>query len=292
MAGALSKSPPTFTRVGAGQYRNSATGKIVNSRINPGNVKKAQNADKAKNTKPAPTDGNTEKPATFDTVTQQGNEGLADQFDQIQKQGAFNPGSFQDTQKEAQNNAFNAFQEEYQPLFQQQNDSFLAQQAASGNPANAEGYQKGKNNLLRSQYNTTAAAQNQAYQAGLGAQAQAYGQAYQTHETPYVNTQYFNPQYQQQGQEKLQGSQIQGQKDISAMNNATALQQSHISAGAGLQGIQANIQAQYGLQSNEFAQQMALYAQQLGYGNGQNAGNSAINGIAQGAGAAIGASLR
>lgn len=262
-----------------------------------------------------PTDPNApqqQAPATFASNTDAANQGMAQAYGQIQQQGQFNPGNFQDTQTAAQKAAFDSFESENEPIFQQQQKQLDDQAAARGVPRDSEEYKTMEQNLQANQQQGRQQAEDQSYQAGLGAQNQAFGQAYQTYQTPYQDLSAYNPAYLQEGQQSLQSgaeawqgtqnaaqlaaqqriAQIQGaaQTGAASITGAATTGAASIYGNAATTQTGMNINAQYGLQANNFGQQLTLA--QLGLtGNQNTAGNAALQGLGAGIGAGIGSSL-
>lgn len=235
-------------------------------------------------------------PPTIDELGQQANGVQSGILNQIQSQGAFNPGDFNQATEAARQSAMQSFNLYNQPKFQQQESNFQQMAASRGWAPDSKIYQTAHANMQREQDQATQGAQAQAFQSGLGAQQQGYSQASNTYQMPYQNMAAFNglnniqaAQGLQQGaqtfQQGMQGSQNEFQKELAALQHKYNMQ---------LQNSQyhGNPQLAYqnaiGLQNNSAMNQIMVnaatgqpYYPQQGYGNG----------FAQGIGAGIAGSV-
>lgn len=239
----------------------------------------------------APVSPATQPGATFDSVNQDANQALAGQFDQIEKQGIFNPGTFDEQQQRAQEAAMGSFNRFMEPQFAQQENAFRQRARAMGIDPESEAY---RNRFANEVGNPQTLARQQAldssFQQGLGAQNQAFGQAATQYQMPYQNLGAMAPFYAGQSQQGLQDDQQGFQKELAKLQQKYALQLQSKQKG-GSAGL--SLQDQMALQNNSFYNQMALYGLQ---GNQQaplpNASSGFAQGISAGIGAGIGAGLK
>lgn len=153
----------------------------------------------------APSTG--EAPATFESVTQQGNEALTNTFEQMNNQGAFNPGDYTQMRQQAEDSVMNSFNQRMNPQFQQQDERFRQQMANQGIPENSEMYQQQYQQMMQGQNDARQGAMSQAFQLGQGEQAQGWNQAFQGYQLPMAQLNALSPYYGAQAQQNMQTGQ-------------------------------------------------------------------------------------
>lgn len=231
---------------------------------------------------PGPTLPGGATPPSYNDMLGMGNQAMAGLFGQIQNQGAFNPGNFADSQQKAYDSVYNQFQRSMQPQFDQEEAAFRQQMVEQGTPVNSDRYEAAYKQMKAAQNSARQNAMDQAFQTGLGAQGQAYGQAANTYQMPYQNMGAFTPFFQgqnamqlQQGQQGWQGAQNdqqrQFEKEMAALQQKYQMKQLQFGAahqggggggGGGYQGM--SLADQMALQNNSFYNNMALMAAQGG----------------------------
>jgi len=147
---------------------------------------------------PGPTQ---EQTSQYNDTIEQGNQAQQDQFSQISKQGAFNPqtmgisrfnyqgpqvqqfnpGDFQQQFQGAYDSALNQFERSSKSAFDRQNQDFQQMAAERGWDPSSKVYQDSLKQIQDSQNTARLNAQDAAYQTGLGAQQQVYGQQANTY---------------------------------------------------------------------------------------------------------------
>jgi hypothetical protein len=235
----------------------------------------------------------------------------------------FNPGDFQGQFQGAYDSALNQFNRSSQPAFDKQNADFQQMAAERGWDPSSKVYQDSIKQIQDSQNTARLNAQDTAYQTGLGAQQQAYGQSSNTYgqnlgaqgqqfgqattqyQMPFSNlsalSPYLQAQYgsqmagQQQGYTQANAAQSQDYaKELAAIQQKYAIQlQNNAPRGGGGGGGSGGLTLadQMALQNNQFYNNMVLGGlnQQQPFNPG--VGNSALGGFASGVGAGIGAGL-
>ena len=289
----------------------------------------------AANTQPvAPTP---EQQATeqYNGIIEQGGQAQTAQFEQIKNQGAFNPqtmgiqqfnpGDFQQQFQGAYDNALNQFNRSSQPAFDRQKQDFDQMAAERGiDPTSKQYAEMYKARISDPQETARLNAQDTAYQTGLGAQQQAYGQsattygqnlgaqgqqyeqASSTYQMPFQNlsalSPYLQAQYgsqmagQQQGYTQQNAAQSQEYaKELAAIQQKYGLQLQNNAprGGGGGGGGGMSLQDQLTLQNNGFANSMVLGSLAGGQQQQQpNAVNAGIGGFANGFGAGLVGSMK
>lgn len=249
--------------------------------------------------------GQTPQGPTYDSVTGQGNAAMSDIFNQMQSQGAFNPGDYGAQMDAARNSVMDQFNQENEPAFKNQEAAWRQRMAEQGVDPNSEGAKEQYRQMMQSQNNARQTAMNQANLAAQNVQQQGYTQQLSTYNNPYSNLGAFSPMINAQA-----GMQMQGAQDAAAMARQTQNQnwqtneqmplaqrylleqeQKRRFAPSGGGSGALTYDQQLGLQNNQFYNNMVLYGMQnQGVPQGSVA-NSAIAGGAAGAGAAITGSL-
>jgi hypothetical protein len=214
-------------------------------------LKKINNAMGALNTNPSV---NTQQPAPeptqqqqgFDNVTNNSNQYLNNVFGQLQNQGQFNPGNYQDMRQKASDTAMNEFNRQNQPRFQQEDADFEQQMAAQGIDSTTEKYKRLKGDMMQNRNSAIQGAQNNAFQMGQGEQSQAYNQQYNTWQAPLQAMQASQPFYGYQNQQQMQqgAQQWQTGENQADRNLQTGMQQ----GGFDFQKELAGLQHKYNMQ--------------------------------------------
>lgn len=146
----------------------------------------------------------------FGDITQQSNQYLGGLFEQMQGQGQFNPGSYQDMRQQATDTAMSEFDRLNQSRFANEDEAFYQRMAEQGIPQDSEKFQKLNQERMMNRNSAIQGAQNQAFQLGQGEQQQAFNQAATKYRMPMEQMQSVAPFYGYQHQANLQ----QGQQDF------------------------------------------------------------------------------
>lgn len=244
----------------------------------------------------------------YNEVTGDANKGLDQTFDQINEQGAFNPGSFADQQNAAYQHVVDQFNRTMDPQFQQQEQQMRQRWAEQGVDPNSEGAKQEYQQMQQAQSGARQNAMDEGYGAGLNAQAQGFGQAYQQWQSPYqalaAQTPFYGYQSQfglQQGAQGFQANQADLDRQFQAAQQAKQFaqqkwlsQNQHGGGGGGGGGL--SYEQQLGLlnaqQNGSLYNSMALLAMQGGQGMPQpNAGSGFAAGVGSGVGLGLGSML-
>lgn len=228
-------------------------------------------------------------------VNANANAGMQQQMNYIQNQGAFNPGNFDESRRRAEDNVMSAFNRQMNPEFTRQNNSFREQMALEGVAEGSEKWNEQYRNMSEAQSGARQNAMNQAFTLGQGEQQQAYGQAYQTYQTPYQNLGAFNPYYQGQmnmvgnqqnylNQYGMQQAQNQWQQGQNAMDRQHQIKMAGMNRGGGGGGGGRQPDPNAGMNSFYDQYLNGMFANQPPQ---QNPMNGFTNGLAAGAGAGI-----
>lgn len=231
----------------------------------------------------------------------------------------FNPGDYQQQFDKAYQTSMNQFNRSMEPTFQKQNQDWQQMAAERGwDITNKDIGNAFKMQVADPQNSARQQAMDSAFNAGLGAQAQAYNQSantygqqlagqgqqfnqnYSAYQMPYQNLGAIAPFFSQGSNQAFLGNQAaldrQQQEYMAGLQNQYQLQQIRAvpRGGGGGGGGGLSLQDQLALQNNAFYNNMVLAAQQ-GYGQqpqGGGAGNGFAQGINAGAGAFLGSMLR
>lgn len=214
----------------------------------------------------------------FGSMNYNANQGLMQQMQYAQQQGAFNPGSFQEQMDKAYNNVMSQFERTTQEQFAREQKDFQQMAAERGLDPNGEAYKALQKQVFDRQDMARQNAMSSAQQAAQGVQAQAYGQATNTYQMPFQQMQAFNPMYQSQAgmQSQMQGQQFQlgSQREANMWNAAQT--QAGWQQQERMQGIQYGqqqemfrMQADEEARANARAQQYAKELAQMGYSQQQ-----------------------
>jgi len=239
---------------------------------------------------------------TMDTVENTANQGMQTYMDQMQQQGAFNPGDFSAMQQQAQDSVMNNFNRQMQPQFDKQLSDFRQRMAEQGVMPGTEGYNQQEQQLMQSQNNARQSAVDQSFATGLGAQNQAFGQAATQYQMPAQMLGAYAPFYAGQAQQGLQTNQQgflgnqaeldrQFQQDQAQRNFGyqQSLQQS-APRGGGSSGL--SYDQQLGIVDRNFYNNMIMQGLQNTGRTQGSTGNGFANGVATGTGAMIGSMMR
>lgn len=307
---ALSKSPSKKTasptqgmeRLSPGVYRNKS-GQLVNSqgkRIDrSGNVVKGQ--DKKKTTKTPAEEARVTTGAGFATpFTEQtpeeqvGNiqtgvgQNVQNYLQQLQQQGAFQPGEYQDVYQQAYQNVMGQFNLQNQQAFQQQQQAVEQQIAERGIDPTGQAAKNLREQLFKQQEQARQGAMFQAENLGRQLQEQRFQQDLTRYQVPTQQLAalqgYFGGQ--------LGSVEAQRQRDFEARQAELQRQASkdvaRIGGGGGAKADpMALLAAEYQYKRDLLYDQAALAGQQQGGG----AYNQALGGFAQGLGAGLSAGL-
>jgi len=175
----------------------------------------------------------------FERIGGQASSGVEQFMQQIQQQGAFQPGSYQDMMNQAYQNVMNQYEMTQAPEFERQQAQFQQMAAERGLDPNSEAYKTMQQQLNQRQDFARQSAMAQAQQQAQGVQAQGFNQALQQYQSPTAMLGAFSPFYSQFGQQQQYKTQAELQRE--QMANQLAMQR--MSSGATLGAAQA---AQYG----------------------------------------------
>ena len=238
--------------------------------------------------------GAAQNPNSYDSITNQAFGAMNPLLNQIQNQGAFNPGSFKDTQDAAYNHAMDSFNTQMNPVYAKQEADFQQMAAERGwDPTSQDFARAHQLNVEAPQNQARQQAMDSAYQQGLGAQQQAFAQSYQQYMAPEQNLQYLDPFYRYNTSIQAQQQQNAWQTQQAATNQQYALElQKHAGGGTKVVGGGGlSLQDQMALQNNNFYNQMALMGMQGGQQQQPSIGNGIASGLASGIGAGIASGL-
>ncbi len=180
----------------------------------------------------------------FERIGGQASSGVEQFMQQIQQQGAFQPGNYQDMMNQAYQNVMNQFEMTQGPQFQKEQAQFQQMAAERGLDPNSEAYKTMQQQLNQRQDFARQSAMAQAQQQAQAVQAQGFNQALQQYQSPTAMLGAFSPFYSQFGQQQQYKTQAELQRE--QMANQLAMQR--MSSGATLGAAQA---AQYGKLSPE-----------------------------------------
>lgn len=314
---ALSKEPKTkakedqnLRRVSPGIYRNSS-GELVNSKGNRINRSGQRRADKAegekkveKETKPAPPPGPTgrEDPTAFNRQTagqQVGNvqtevgQNMMGYLQQLQQQGAFNPGDYTQDYQDAYNNVYNQFEAQNARTFGEQAQNVEEMIVQRGLDPAGKQAERLRTQMAEDQGSLRRQAQLAAEQAGRAVEQQRFERELTTYNVPTQQIAALSGLFSGQvgSVEAERQRQFEGEQGKLTREQAMKIAEMNKKAAGGGGGADpfALMQAEYEHKRNLLFDQAALQGNQ-GQG-GQNPLNSAASGFAQGFGAGLGSSL-
>lgn len=290
------KQAEGLTRLSPGIYRNRK-GEIVDSkgqRINrSGQPRKDVTKDKKKKDA-APKDEAPETPFREQTTEGQVGEvhtetgvNIMDLLKQMQAQGAFNPGDYDQSYQEAAQNVMDQFEAQNAQQFQLESEAAEEAIAQRGiDPAGRQA-ERLRAQLAQNQGGLRRQAQLAAEQAGRTVQQQRFEQDLVQYNVPSDQISKLGSLFSGQ----LVGLEAQKQRDFEAEQNRLTreqqLQVSRMNQGGNADPF-ALMQAEYGLKRDLLYDQAALAGQQ---GGGGGAGAAALAGFGQGFGAGLGSSL-
>jgi len=236
----------------------------------------------------------------FERVGGQTAAGIESLMGQIQGQGAFQPGTYQDMMNQAYQNVMNQFEMTQGPQFQREQADFQQMAAERGLDPNSEAYKTMQQQLNQRQDLARQGAMKVAQQQAQAVQQQGFEQAAQQYQMPGQMLGAYSPFYQQFGaqQESLRQAQLAREE------MANRLEQQRISAGATLGAAQTGIfgrlspQQELAERERQRAHEWAVAGMRYGSQAPQplppspSAGNAFVGGIAQGIGAGITSALK
>jgi hypothetical protein len=182
-----------------------------------------------------------------------------------------------------------AFNRNMQPQFQREEADWRQRMAEQGIDPNGERARKEFEQMRQSQGSMTQNAMTSAFQAGQGEQAQMFNQGVTGQMLPYQQLGSLQPFYGSQAAASLQGGQNTWQARQNELNRRAALQQLRIGAGG-----QMTMADRMALSDRDFQNSLALQTNAAALQQGgemPNYANSAISGVAAGAGQAVVGSL-
>jgi hypothetical protein len=238
--------------------------------------------------------------AAWDQSGQSANTALQGYLNQIQSQGAFNPGDYSAQRQKAEQTAMDAFNRNMNPQFQHEDEMFRQRMANEGIDPNSERYKIEYKNMADSQNSQRLNANTQAFQLGQGEQQQAWGQAFQGYQLPAAQAGMIAPiaQYGQglQFQAGQTAQNFANQQKLAAQQNQYNLEQIKASprgGGGGGGGGGLSYEEQLGLLDRSFYNNMVANGQKYANGSpGGGAANGFIAGAGQGIAMGIGQGLR
>ena len=236
----------------------------------------------------------------FERVGGQTAAGIESLMGQIQGQGAFQPGTYQDMMNQAYQNVMNQFEMTQGPQFQREQADFQQMAAERGLDPNSEAYKTMQQQLNQRQDLARQGAMKVAQQQAQAVQQQGFEQAAQQYQMPGQMLGAYSPFYQQFGaqQESLRQAQLAREE------MANRLEQQRISAGATLGAAQTGIfgrlspQQELAEREKQRAHEWAVAGMKYGPQAPQplppspSAGNAFVGGLAQGIGAGITSALK
>ena len=236
----------------------------------------------------------------FERVGGQTAAGIESLMGQIQGQGAFQPGSYQDMMNQAYQNVMNQFEMTQGPQFQREQADFQQMAAERGLDPNSEAYKTLQSQLNQRQDLARQGAMQQAQQQAQAVQAQGFQQAAQQYQMPGQMLGAYSPFYSQFGaqQESLRQAQLAREE------MANRLEQQRISAGATLGAAQTGIfgrlspQQELAEREKQRAHEWAVAGMKYGpqapppLSSSPPAGNQVVTGFGQGAQAGITSALK
>ena len=239
----------------------------------------------------------------FQNVTNSSNDYLQGVFGQLQGQGQFNPGSFQDTRQQATDVAMNEFNRLNQGRFSQEDAAFEEQMTAQGIDPTSEKFRNLNSERMLNRNSAIQGAQNNAFQMGQGEQAQAFGQASSKYQMPLQQLQAASPYYGYQAQSSenaldrqhqvgMQQGGFDFQKELAALQQKYSLQQIAATPRGGGGGGGLSFDQQMALQNNaidkNYYNNLILSGVQAG---NQPQRGGVAQGVAQGVGQGISAGI-
>lgn len=245
-----------------------------------------------------------EQQSAFNQITDQSNNYLKGIFSQLENQGQFQPGNYQDMRQKASDTAMSEFNRQNQPRFQQEDADFEQRMAAEGIDPTSEKYRRLKGDMTQNRNNAIQGAQNNAFQMGQGEQSQAYNQQFNTWQAPLQAMQAAQPFYGYQNQANqsqldrnqqntMQQSGFDFQKELAGLQHKYNMQlQASAPRGGGGGGGGLSFDQQMALQNNnidkQFYNNLVLSGVQNGNPLPQNGyGSGAAQGVASGVTAGI-----
>lgn len=237
-----------------------------------------------------------EQPATYESVNQNALGGMDMYMDQMQQNGAFNPGTFDDQFNKAYDTTMNRFERRMNPQFSQQREDFDQRMAERGISAGNEAYNREFQNFQQSQEDARLNAMDQAYNTGMAAQNQAYGQAANTYQMPAQMLGAYSPFYAGQTNQMMQNDAQAHELDAMKRQFGYNMKlQAAAPRGGGGGGGGMSMADRFALMDREMYNQMVMQGMQNTQG-GQQQGNpytnGILNGVATGTTAAIGSMLK
>ena len=239
----------TLEELQAKQAAGEELGPLQQRRLRDAGLYQEPSAAPAPGSAPAPTPPPIQTLAPeqqFERVGGQASSGIEQFMQQIQQQGAFQPGNYQDMMNQAYQNVMNQFEMTQGPQFQREQAQFQQMAAERGLDPNSEAYKTMQQQLNQRQDFARQSAMAQAQQQAQAVQAQGFNQALQQYQSPTAMLGAYQPFYQQFGQQQqfgtqteLQRQQMEQQAALAREEMANRLKQQQISAGATIGAAQA-----------------------------------------------------
>ena len=205
---------------------------------------------------------------------------------QLQAQGAFQPGEYEDTYQQAYQNVMGQFESQTAPEFARQNEAVEAMIAQRGIDPTGKQADRLREQIYQNQSQARQQAMYQAEQMGRGLQQQRFQQELTQYQVPTAQLQALQGYYTGQ----LGQVEAQRQREFEAQQAAKnrALQEQISSRGGGADPF-ALMQAEYNLKRDLMYDTFALQGDQQQRQPGM--GNALATGLAQGLGAGISGGL-
>jgi hypothetical protein len=206
----------------------------------------------------------------------------------IAQQGQFQPGDFGEQRQKAADAVYGMFTQKNEPLFQQQQEALRTEMMNRGVSETSPMFAERMRQLQESQNDARMQAQNQAFLTGQGEQAQGFGQALSTWQTPYNAFTQVGQSPQMQMQFSAQQAELQRKfaADQAAKEFANRLQVAKAGRGGGGGGLSFDQQVEL-MRQQYIMNTMGMIPQQQ-----PNSANSFWGGVAQGGAAGVIGGLR
>jgi hypothetical protein len=202
---------------------------------------------------------------------------------QLQAQGAFQPGEYEDTYQQAYQNVMGQFQSQTAPEFARQNEAVEAMIAQRGIDPTGKQAERLREQIYQNQSQARQQAMYQAEQMGRGLQQQRFQQELTQYQVPTAQLQALQGYY--TGQLGQVEAQRQREFEAQQQQKQRALQRELSARGGGSPDPFALMQAEYGYKRD------LLYDAQVLQGGQQpqqpGIGGSIAQGLAQGIGAGV-----
>lgn len=232
--------------------------------------------------------GKQQQQSPYEMPQQEIGQGMQNYLQQMQQQGAFNPGSFQDQMSKTYGNVMQQFEQTMAPQFQKQNADFEQMAAERGLDPAGEAYKSMRAELGQQQDMARQAAMSQAQTQAENLQSKYFDQQSTQYQMPGQMLSYYSPFFQQMGEDTRQQGLLGFEANQAELERRNKLALANIAARSSGGGGGLSLQDRMALLDRETANQLALNMSQGGGGQpSRGAGSGFMQGIGQGFGAAI-----